>query len=158
MPAKSSLSPEALKPHLPHIGIFERVARHDIQVRLFGTKLDIKFGKTMTGVNLFDTHAREQWDFYADYYASILDTPVGCRMYREILDELDEVIHTVSLALPMADEAGEVRFMVGMLLMESESPLNDPIDTARVDQAKVISLEYVDIGHGLPAKPLALPA
>lgn len=157
VPAKVALSPDALRSHLGNIGIFERIERYDLRVRLFGTRLDIGFGKSMTGANLFDTHAREQRDFYADYYASLLDTPVGCRMFREILDENDEVIHSVSLALPLADETGDVCYLVGMLLMESDSPLNDPIDTSRIDQAKVIRLEYLDIGHGLPANPPALP-
>ena len=157
VPAKSSLSPRALKPHLPNVGIFERISRYDVQIRLFGTELDKKFGQMLTGANLFDFQARDQWEFYADYYAAVLDTPAGSRLVRKSVDRNDNVITCESLILPLADEAGEARYTVGMLLIESESPLNDPIDPDRIQQTKIIHVEFVDIGHGLPANPPALP-
>lgn len=157
VPAKSALSPSSLKPHLPNIGIFERLGRYDVQIRLFGTQLDEKFGKPMTGVNLFDFLPENQWEFYADLYEVTLDAPAGCRLVRKSVDKNDNVITGESLILPLADEAGEVRYTVGILLMESESPLDYPLDASKLHQAKIISVEFVDIGHGLPANPPALP-
>lgn len=157
VPAKSSLSPKALKPHLPNIGIFERISRYDVQIRLFGTQLDEKFGKPMTGTNLFDFLPEEQREFYADLYEATLDSLAGCRLVRKGIDRNDNVITGESLILPLADEAGEARYTVGMLLIESESPLGDPIDPDRIQQAKIIHVEFLDIGHGLPANPPALP-
>jgi hypothetical protein len=158
VPAKSTLSPEVIKPYLANVGIFERVDRYELQVRLFGTQLDEKFGKAMTGANLFDIHPREQWDFYADCYESMLDTPAGCRMVREAIDTNNRVIHGVNLALPMADEDGETRYLVGLLFMESDSILDDPMDPTRRHQTRVVSLEYLDLGYGLPANQPPLPA
>lgn len=157
VPAKSSLSPEALKPHLPNIGIFERISRYDLQIRLFGTELDERFGQALTGKNLFDIQQKSQWEFYADLYEAVMETPVGCRMAREAVDTNDYVIRGESLILPMADEAGETRYTVGILMIDSESVLNDPIDVSRLHLSKVVSAEYVDIGHGLPASPPRLP-
>lgn len=156
-PAKSTFSPQALKPHLPYIGIHERVDRYDLQVRLFGTLLDEKFDKAMTGLNLFDILAKEDWDFYAEYYENVLYTPAGCRMAREAPDANDNIVRGESFALPLADDSGKARFIVAMMLLESESALNDPMDATRLHQARVISVEYVDIGHGLPANPPPLP-
>lgn len=99
VPAKTSLSPEALKPHLPNIGIFERIDRYDLQVRLFGTQLDKKFGQIVTGQNLFDFQAKEAWEFYADYHECILNTPSGCRLVREAVDKNDNLITGQSLVL-----------------------------------------------------------
>ncbi len=157
VPAKSSLSPGALKPHLPNIGIFERIGRYDVRIRLFGTQLDEKFGKPMTGVNLFDLLPEEQREFYADLYEATLDSLAGCRLVRKSVDKNDNVITGESLILPMADDAGEARYTVGILIMESESRLDDPLDVSKLNQAKIISVEFVDIGHGLPANPPALP-
>lgn len=157
VPAKSALSPEALKLHLPNIGIFEWISRYDLQVRLFGTNLDEKFGKPMTGANLFDIHAEENWDFYANLYAAVLDTPAGCRIVRKALDANGKTIHGISLGLPLADKAGDTLFLVSVLVIESESPLDDPMDSGILRKAKIIEAKYLDIGHGLPANPPALP-
>ena len=59
--------------------------------------------------------------------------------------------------MSFADDGGEARYTVGMMLTQSESLLDDPIDGSRLNLAKVTSLEYVDIGYGLPANPPALP-
>ena len=157
VPAKASLSPEALKPHLPNIGIFERISRYDMQVRLFGTRLDEKFDQILTGRNLFDIQPKEHWEFYADLHEATLNTPCSNRMVRETVDKDDNLIRGEGLILPLADQAGEARYAVAMLVVESDSWLDAPLDAGKLHQARIISLEFVDLGHGLPANPPALP-
>lgn len=157
VPAKSTLSPERLTSLLPHIGIFELVSRYDLQVRLFGTTLDDKFGQAMTGTNLFDIIDEKYRELYADLYATVLETPAGGRTTRDTLDTSGHIIRGEGLILPMADDSGVARYTVGMMLMESDSPLDGPMDVDRVNQANISGLEFIDIGYGLPANPPKLP-
>lgn len=158
VPAKSALSPEALKSHLPNVGMFERIGRYDMQIRLFGTMLDEKFGQTLTGANLFSIIGEQYREFYADLYEAVMETPAGCKLTREALDANDYILRGESLILPLADEAGEARYTVGLLLIESESPLDDPIDPTRLQQSVITRAEFTDIGYGQPANPPKLPA
>lgn len=160
LPRRNGLGPGLAPALMPHLFLARVQGEYEIEIRLMGSALEGKAGMQLTGSNYFDQLARESWRFYEDFINGYRLHPCAGRIARHVgsREGLTYDLHT--LAAPLADEAGEASFIVGVSYMranheESAGRRGSGLGAIAAGDALVVEARYIDLGFGTPA---ALPA
>lgn len=151
VPAKSQLNPTKIAKLLPFVYLLELKSREETIVRLVGTSLDQLAAISYTGDNLFEFCPPEEIPIYAEINKHRCTLPCASRVVRELTFENGENCLLHSLGYPMAGEDGEVNFCIGVMIPNRRFGAVD-IDNGAVVQSALRTLDYIDIGFGVPSE------
>jgi len=149
VPLRCDFNPMRIPAQLPQTYIVERYSHDHVIIRLCGTGLEERFGRSMTGANYFDFCSVAQKSIFANLVKSAVTYPCGLETCRDV-EMGDGTVHEFkSVSFPLADDEGVPRFLVGMMniLRKSSLDLQSIVENPR---ATISGYHYLDIGFGLP--------
>lgn len=146
VPPKHLLTPVRLKSGLGWYLLSECVDEERLMIRLSGTKIDDLFAKNITGLDIFDVMPKEIVPQTKKYFCGIIDQKVGGYSDRVIYDHNLTPYHMHSIALPLADDAGEVRFIISAVLLGRRDQAAHKIQPNKVD----MKYHYFNCGGTIP--------
>ncbi len=151
VPLRSDINPVQIKEILPHLHLSEWQPPDRLIVRLRGTALDGQFQDPKEGDNMLDVVHGDDHVGYCNALNKVFSLPCGVLLDRRIPDEFGGLAPFHMLALPLADNEGRVRFMVGASAIEGV-PLWSFLQKApfTVTDARLTEAHYIDIGFGVP--------
>lgn len=149
VPSRTALDPIAIKDLLPFVFLVERRDPTDLHVRLSGTALDAVTPEPMTGLNYLDLCPAHLRAFLQESATAVCDQPCGHRYKRRVTRAETGTHEVTTLALPMTDRHGEMRYLLGMMSAKAEVLVDrkPPAGDLLVD---VLSADFVDLGFGVP--------
>jgi len=155
VPAKKSFSPSALKKHLQNLGIAEHLGEGRLLIRLAGTNSREFWGKEMTGTTLADLAEDMPENIMVPpmILEALFRQPCGMRSLREAEDKQGYTWQADMLSLPFANDAGEIKFLLyGFRVSPKDESAAHAWEPSFADfgTARLISAEFVDVGHGVP--------
>ncbi|WP_262689809.1 PAS domain-containing protein [Kordiimonas aestuarii] len=156
VPLKRSFKPARAADLMPHLFLSEVRGKYDLHIRLVGSAMEENESFRLTGSNYFDKLDRADWDFYEDFIEGYRAQPCAGRLLRQIKTSQSTTYDVHTLGVPLADEDGGVRYVLGagfMVLNHAESSRMLPGDNARDGSGSmhIERAEYIDLGHGVPA-------
>ena len=159
VPLRRDFNPMKIHQLLPFIYIVEWNSRDDVVIRICGTGLEERFGKSLKGANYFKFCSPDQRPFFSILVEAVIHHPCALEVSRNVEMEDGTTREFSSLNLPLADDEGNPRFIVGMMNITRKAPFGK---TKQVGNARSIinKYGYIDIGFGtppLPAKPVESP-
>ncbi|MFC4347822.1 PAS domain-containing protein [Kordiimonas lipolytica] len=151
LPRRSDLSPMRFGKFLPQICVTEMIGKMNLPIRYAGSAFERAAGYPLNGVNYYDLLPDQFRKSVAAFHDYIVDTPCGA-FVRDIISTnsgsryLHETLH-----LPLADDAGKVRYVMAYGL--GRKAIDDrgmrPLEDQSDDHIK--DLRYLDLGAGAPA-------
>lgn len=150
VPPRSAFNPNAVRDLLPYISLMERRAADDLHVRLAGTAIDNLSPTPLTGRNYLEYCPPEDKAQYLDAATAMVEVPCGFLLKRAVTFRDGHVHELSSLALPMKDAAGEIRYLLSITAVkldaaETQAPVGQYV------AIRHIYSEYIDLGYGVPA-------
>jgi len=156
VPQKNSLNPFHLKAHLSNIGIAEHLGGGQLTFRLLGTNSREFWGEELTGKQ-YDSLAEELPEgvmMPPQILEAIFNQPCGMKSRRKAEDKQGVSWLCDMLALPLADKAGEVKFLLYCYRIFPEETGQVKVGWepgfADLSTAQLLSAEFVDISWGAP--------
>lgn len=149
VPQRSSFNPMDIPGLLPNIYLAELKSRYELHVRLSGTVLDRELPLDSSSRNAFDNYDKDQWEFYADMHANICRQPCGAYYSREVTMSNGESFMMARNSLPLADEQGVNRYIVGVICAVTEEMMPFQKDIAFTHSSRK-EFHYIDLGFGVP--------
>jgi hypothetical protein len=126
-------------------------------VRLLGTALDAFIPDLHVGGDFLGVYKGEQKDFYARAMAPVCGHPCGADLLRRITLQNGRSVEVRGVGFPVRSESGPVTFQLGLTeTPDPDTPLgfSDEFKRAR---SSILSLDYIDIGYGIPKEKPAFP-
>ncbi|MCJ9427582.1 PAS domain-containing protein [Kordiimonas marina] len=162
IPARAALHPSELREYLPRLALMKRLDRYDIAVSMIGTSTDQLWQAPIAGINAFDLTSPTARENTARLYSAILDQPTGVIMRETVRRREGKNAELSSIYLPLADEHGSPSYIVTCSAYEHRSRYDRINDRLMPDHQKVSSVEFIDIGSGIPEiefeRPVPRPA
>ncbi|TNE60843.1 MAG: PAS domain-containing protein [Alphaproteobacteria bacterium] len=150
VPSRRRFNPMDVPWLLPSIFLLERRDRFDLHVRLVGTALDALATRPLTGQNYLSYYPENEWPAYDRYFGAVVGQPCGGWMDRMVTTTSGHGYRALSLALPLATEAGEVRYIIGLIhpRVRQGDPRKAPSGNA---SSQTYGMNFLDLGYGVPA-------
>jgi len=149
IPTRKQFNPMAIPKLLPNLFMMEHGSEDELFVRLTGTAIDIALERPMTGVNLLDLYKGDERAFFKAVHKNMAHQPCAAVLRRFVTLSNGKGYELISKSFPLADDAGNIKYVVGMMgadLMHL-SPLGE--DAVQADST-IIDFFYVDLGRGVP--------
>ena len=155
VPLRSAFDPMKIHRYLPDIYIAERKSDACLEVRVAGTVIDETSGFSLRGANFFEVCLPCERDFFVTVTGAMLKQACGMKIIRKITLKDGRVLKYSAMCFPLADEDGVPRYIVGMAKVAGDMTQShfQPSDELR---SEISSFSYIDIGAGLPSRPLLL--
>ena len=149
IPAKSQLNPGQIASLLPYVYLLEHKSDDEMIMRLVGTSLDEIASHAYTGSNFFDFCPPEDVFLYKEVnkYRSLV--PCGTNVVRDLTFESGKNYTLSSIGYPMADNEGALTYSIGVMILSRHFEA-DEMDNGGVTRSVLRSLDYIDIGFGVP--------
>lgn len=154
LPLRSALQPSRLINLLPNFVLVEKTGENAFVNRIVGTALDEALGRSFTGARVIDAYRPKQRRFLYDFYDCLADTPVGAHFTRKVTHEEGDSFMHDTLIFPLLAKDLEPRYFAGVVTITKT--FDQTLAEAREKdyrEAFITSLEYLDVGAGLPEKP-----
>ena len=152
VPCKNDISLPKLAKIARFLGMAEDRGQYDLLVRLFGTSVEENIGK-QSSQNAFDHYTPDSRDWFHAYFRNIFDTPVSLRHDMAFHFEKTPLWIQKVFHLPLADEAGQCRFIISVF---EPGELIGNIRTRRTQGLlaadSIHNLQMIDIGAGTGAE------
>jgi len=150
VPSKASFNPMQVPKMLPYLYFGERITQFDIRLRLVGDELVEPVQMMVPSRNIYESIPRGDWDIIDQYYDRFCGTPCAGHLVRS-LTFVGGLVHDIeTVGLPLADEGGTPRYIVGLLDLHKNIEKSVTLQTGNVDVNKIQLLEYWDLGFGVP--------
>lgn len=150
IPRRRDLDRDRLSAITPKLSILKRNNQNEVTIALVSTEDDALWRRTQAGMNAFDLVSPDMQNNTAKLINTILDMPVGVRMREQRLSSHIKPITIESLLLPVADHNAVVNSIIGCSVILSGSTGQRLIDHLALDYRTLQSLEFIDLGAGLP--------
>lgn len=150
VPARADYTPKALGTLLPNTGIGRFTGRDHLDILYYGSEIERLSGIAITGKNYYAVLRPDYREQMIKFHALLRDTPCGAYMVDTITTASGTHYLYESLQLPLADEAGEISYLIGFGIGRkpagdySERPLGDH------RRSNVKEMHYLDLGAGAP--------
>jgi hypothetical protein len=153
VPDRQSFDPMAIARILPVVSLLERKGEDEWRFRLLGTELDRRWGRSLTGVSYTDIASPEAAALMRRELAIVVEHPCASWSIRCVEYESGCRAGIEALRLPLRGRDGRL----GLILSCSGDPgarrVADSDQPRRI--LKIIRQRFIDIGAGVPEKPLA---
>jgi hypothetical protein len=136
---------------LPSIGLLEVLGADAVHIRVAGTGLRDLYGVEITGRNLKDVTAPEDWAERAARYRALGAQPCGSLYTRRDVLPQGRIVIYEGVGLPVdADDSGAKRQVIFCVApLDRSFSLEPPTDAREIPLAT--EFRFIDIGAGVPA-------
>jgi hypothetical protein len=148
VPARTAFDPCEIASILPIISLIERVAAEEWRVRLAGTELERRWGRTLAGLSYAEVLSAQAAEVTHCEFDAICRQPCGSWSLRRLDFRSGRRLQTETLRLPLRDKKGEVRLIVSCSGELSHEAIYDTDHPREV--VSVFEQEFFDIGAGIP--------
>lgn len=149
-PLKTKFNPSKLRRLVPHLFLLERCSKKDIRVRIMGSELENSLDVDSPDETVFETLLAEDWRFYDRFMKMCGGAPCAGRFSRSVERHDGQTVKVDSLGVPLADEEGEPRYMLGVVVTQLGE--DNPMVSANIREPEIFQSdhEFVDLGNGIP--------
>lgn len=157
IPSRFSMLPTDLADITPRLSLLKRESRYQVNVSKVGTSHNTAWQSPLVGMNSFDLIPPNMRENMAKLYAAVLDHPCGVVLTEQYTARSGAYRKVYSLYLPMTDKNDHPHYIIGCSAYEKISeiqPINDRLLPAH---EQVTSVEFLDIGAGIPAVEFEIP-
>jgi len=152
VPRRRDFNPMKIHFQLPFIYIVEWRSHDDVIIRLCGTGLEERFGRSLKGTNYFNFCSPEQQPFFAVLVESVVKHPCALELSRCVQMKDGTTREFSSVNFPLADDEGKPRFIVGMMNILRKAPF-EGTELVGNERSVISDFGYLDIGYGTPSLP-----
>ena len=151
LPCRKDVTPAHFGEMIQNIGIAEYRDHLNMTVQFYGSGLERISGLKVTGMNYYDLLPREFIKPMSVFHAYILGTPCGAFVGDVVATPSGNRYLYESLQYPLADEKGEVRYL--MVYGHARKPLEHQDERAlnSIGRASIKDMHYLDLGAGAPS-------
>jgi hypothetical protein len=161
IPARQTLNLAELHEQLPRISLLKRVDRFDVQVSMIGTSAPALWQNPMAGFNAFDLTSPDLYENTARLYDAVLEQPSGAYLTEKVYRHKGRDADISSLYLPLNDRNGKPVYIIGCSVYRKRPTYARINDRLMPDHQKISSIEFIDLGNGVPSvmfeRPLPRP-
>jgi len=151
-PRKTTFKPVHLKKLMPHLFLLERCSEKEMRVKILGAELETLLNKSTSKHTVFDTLLSSNWQFYSRFMQTCGYAPCGGRFSKSIETEDGLTLNVDSLGVPLADQDGTPRYMLGVMVTRPGPSATYNMDKKTTFGGALSDHEYIDLGHGIPEK------
>lgn len=158
MPRRSALHITELAKILPRISLMCWASPYEMTIGLVGTKVADLWDRPTVGMNAFDLIPPAMRKNASQLYQTILKMPVGATVRERLRRPRRRPLHITSLYLPLADEDGTPRYIVGCSVASEDHQLPVLRDHVVTSHRQLAGLTFLDIGAGVPTVNFEMPS
>jgi hypothetical protein len=108
-------------------------------------------GKNLTGDNILEPYKAGPRKFIQELMDNLLKTPCCGFLERKIYSSKTTYYTAEALHLPLVNEYGDVKYLYGVIDLDlSKNGFEPPVMEDLINNSKLISAEYMDLGAGIP--------
>jgi hypothetical protein len=148
VPMRASFDPISVVRILPVVSIFQRIGADDWRLRLIGTEIERRWGRSLTGLSYLDMMSAQAAAVTHCEFEMVRRQPCGSWSHRQVALTSGRRVQTETLRLPLRAADGAITLILG-----SNAELN-PGSSRALDPSRevltVLDQEFFDIGAGLP--------
>jgi hypothetical protein len=148
VPVRADFDPMAVPHILPVVSLIERVEEGEWRMRLAGTEIERRWGRTLTGLSYTDIMAAAAAASTLCEFEAICRRPCGSWSMRHLELSSGRRIDVETLRLPLRAADGSVSLILSCSGELSGRFLHEP-DRCR-EILTVVEQEFLDIGAGIP--------
>jgi len=148
VPARADFDPMAIPHILPIVSLIERVDESEWRMRLAGTEIERRWGRTLTGLGYTDIMAPAAAASTLCEFEAICRLPCASWSMRHLELSSGRRLDVETLRLPLRAADGNVSLIVSCSGELSGRFLHEP-DRCR-EILTVMEQEFLDIGAGIP--------
>lgn len=150
VPTRQQFNPADIKGCLPHIYLIERHEDNHFVTRLTGSGLDFASdGEYRLGDDLSRFGKRDR-EAYGVYFDSIFSGPCGAWSERLFVAVSGTAFNGDTVSLPLFDTRKDIQIALGMVRLTPIQDRNKEIEVTGQEYSRLLSLQYFDVGYGLP--------
>jgi hypothetical protein len=148
VPARADFDPMAIRQILPVVSLIERVEEGEWRMRLAGTEIERRWGRTLTGLSYTEIMAPAAAMSTLCEFEAICSQPCGSWSMRHLELSSGRRLDVETLRLPLRAADGSVSLILSCSGELTGRFLHEP-DRCR-EILTVIEQEFLDIGAGIP--------
>ncbi len=151
-PLKTQFRPSALRRLMPHLFLLELSNKKKISVRLMGSAVENSLDRAASKDTVFETLLSKDWRFYDRFMKACGGAPCAGRFSRSVERHDGITVKLDSLGVPLADENGAPKYMLGVIVAKSGSQ-EQPMSLRSEGPVKQKTChEFIDLGNGIPGE------
>lgn len=151
IPRSSDFDLLALTNWLPEMALLDVRGLDEVNWRFAGTAIVERMGTDPSGENVFSVQAEALRARSARAYRTATRQPCGALAYYTNHYSSGREGNVRTLYLPLETPSGECRRLVSLSARDEAATFAEPIERTMV-ATKIISIDWIDIGFGLPTK------
>lgn len=151
LPDKADMDLGELAEFMPWLGLLEVAGPDEARLRVAGSGLREVYGAEMTGRNLKDITAPEDWPRRSARYLAQVSRPCGTYYFRRDLLPDGKAVSYETVALPVQAGGGERQMLCIIMPLQQWHALGQPAAPHLIPMPT--AFQYVDIGAGIPDAP-----
>ena len=150
LPCRKDITPAHFGEMIQNIGLAKQMGHLNMTVRFYGSGLERISGLKVTGMNYYDLLPAEFVKPMSVFHAYVLGTPCGAFVGDVVTTPSGNRYLYESLQYPLADENGDVCFL--MVYGQARKPFaaEDERALASIGRANIKDMHYIDLGAGAP--------
>lgn len=150
VPDRAAFDPMAIARTLPIVSLMEHEGPSTWRVRLAGTSIEARSGRSFTGVNFLDMLAPELRQDVDRRLRRLVEQPCGAVVMRSNLRASGALYAIRTVMLPLHDARRRATLLVAT--NEQMELASGPRPADKFEALKVFRGQLFDIGAGLPAQ------
>ncbi len=155
-PERECFDPTAIPDLLAHIHLLQWHSPRDIRYRLSGTEEVARLGGDPKGRNYIDAVDPEAGTYLSAYFFQVMQHPAAIRLVTEETYSGGAMRQTRFVALPLIRRATGEHFTICVVEADerlSAPTMPNPEPGIMLWWDKVVAVDLLDLGHGLPDVP-----
>lgn len=148
VPLRSDFDPMSLRRILPVVSLLQRVAQDEWRLRLAGTEIERRWGRTLTGINYTDIMTPKAAASTLCEFEAVCARPCGSWSMRHLELSSGRQVDAETLRLPLRASDGSVTLILSCSGELSGRFLHEPDQWREV--ITVMEQQFLDIGAGTP--------
>lgn len=148
VPMRSDFDPITVRRILPVISLLQRVAKDEWRLRLTGTEIERRWGRTLTGLSYTDIMTPDAAAATLCEFEAICSRPCGSWSMRHLELSSGRQVDAETLRVPLRAADGSVSLILSCSGELSSRFLHEPDEWREV--ITVVDQQFFDIGAGTP--------
>ena len=152
VPDRGLFNPMSVARILPVVSLVERIDDDEWRLRLVGTEIERRWGRTLTGCNYLDLVSSEAAPMMLEEFRQVIRQPCGSWSLRKLQLRSGATLTVETLRLPLRGADGSVNLILGCS-GEISRAYHTAADNPRAI-ATIANRHFFDIGAGVPMNTL----
>jgi len=150
VPCKTAFDPMQVAGLLPRLFFCEQMSKYNMHIRLMGETLDLAVGNAVPNRNVYESLPECDWSAAELFYATLSAQPCAGHAARLVSVGNGLFYDMDAVMLPLTDRNCEASFYVGLADTRQNHEKSVQAQFEAVDVTGFSTMEYWDLGYGLP--------